>query len=149
MRLRQDPTFGCLVTAADFHRWLTLSRLVAASMGATEVTAQHWSHALSLDTQRKARHAAAAGTAMRDAAPPPPTPSPAAARAFVSPPPVEAMTAPMPAAAATAAARAAGALASAAKECPRSLLSADGPGGAMCHSPDAVAGPLAMGDDDE
>ena len=43
------------VSAADFHRWLTLARLVCASCGETTVQVAHWQRALALEAARVAR----------------------------------------------------------------------------------------------
>lgn len=43
------------VSAADFHRWLTLARLICASCGETTVQVAHWQRALALEAARVAR----------------------------------------------------------------------------------------------
>jgi hypothetical protein len=43
------------VSAADFHRWLTLARLICASCGETMVQVVHWQRALALEAARVAR----------------------------------------------------------------------------------------------
>ena len=50
------------VTPEDFHRWLDLARLVAASYGAAEVTAEHWAAAMAMENTRVARAKASAAT---------------------------------------------------------------------------------------
>lgn len=59
------------VSAADFHRWLTLARLICASCGETTVHVAHWQRALALEAARVARLPARP-------LPPPPLPAPAA-----------------------------------------------------------------------
>jgi len=47
------------ISAKDFHRWLTLSRLLAASHGSSEVSRGHWDRALEMEAARRSRcHAA-------------------------------------------------------------------------------------------
>ena len=59
------------VTPEDFHRWLDLARLVAASYGAAEVTAEHWAAAMAMENTRVARAKASAATLPQRAAAPP------------------------------------------------------------------------------
>lgn len=42
----------CRLTQADFHRWLTVSRLLALSEGASEISSQHWSKMRDLERRR-------------------------------------------------------------------------------------------------
>ena len=58
------------ITPDDFHRWLDLARLIAASYGAAEVTTEHWAAAMTMENARVARAKAAT---------PPSPPSPAGA----------------------------------------------------------------------
>jgi hypothetical protein len=66
---------GVLLSAADFHRWLSLARLVALSFGRTELGADAWRYMRALERRREARAAEVAPLA-------PPTPPPAAARGW-------------------------------------------------------------------
>ena len=40
------------LTQADFHRWLTVSRLLAVSEGASEITSKHWAKMRDLELRR-------------------------------------------------------------------------------------------------
>jgi hypothetical protein len=75
VRLRQASGGGgggVGVSAADFHRWLTLARLLCAASGAPTVELGHWQRALALEAARRAR--------IPD--PPPPPPEAAASAGF-------------------------------------------------------------------
>jgi len=65
VRLRQLPggDGSPLVSAKDFHRWLTLARLLAASHGHGLVGRPHWDRALEMENGRRRRCALAAAHA--------------------------------------------------------------------------------------
>ena len=70
VRRRQAGPVGgpAPVSAADFHRWLTMARLEAASAGSPLVTAAHWARVLDLEDHRVARLPAATAAAPAAAA---------------------------------------------------------------------------------
>ncbi|KAA0177042.1 hypothetical protein FNF27_01372 [Cafeteria roenbergensis] len=57
------------VQVADLHRLLDTARLVAASLGATELTREHWEHVKRLETERRERVRASRATTAAASAP--------------------------------------------------------------------------------